>query len=80
MGSGVGAVMAEIMEAMCLGPGGYRLSFVYTKMINELSCLRFGKQAGTTRSSNADVGGNRGFKDSFIGITSDPPLGFGRWP
>ena len=52
--------MAEIMEAMCLWPGGYTLSFVYTKMINELSCLRFGKQAGTSRSSNADIGGNRG--------------------
>lgn len=33
VGSGVGAVMAEIMEAMCLGPGGYTLSFEYTKMI-----------------------------------------------
>ena len=74
--------MAEIMEAMCLGPGGNTLSFVYTKMINELtlSCLKFGKQAGTVRSSNADIGGNRGLKDSFVGIKSDPPLGFGRWP
>ena len=72
--------MAEIMEAMCLGPSGYTLSFVYTKMFKELSFLRFGKQARTSRSSNADIGGNRGLKDSFVGITSDPLLGFGRWP
>ena len=71
MGSGVGAVMAEIMEAMCLRPGGYTLSFVHTKMINELSCLRFGKQAGTARSSNADIRSNRGLKDSFIDTNAD---------
>ena len=55
VGSGVGAMMAEIMKEMCLGPGGYTLSYVYTIMKNELSCFRFDKQAGTARSSNVDI-------------------------
>ena len=50
--------MAQIMKEMCLGPGGYTLSYVYTMMNNELSCFRFDKQAGTARSSNVDIGGN----------------------
>ena len=42
--------MAEIMEAMCLGPGGCTLSFVYTKMINELIKLFKIRQAGGDRA------------------------------
>ena len=37
VGSGVGAVMAEIMEAMCLGPGGYTLSFEYFSWVGWIS-------------------------------------------
>ena len=46
------------MKALCQGPGRYTVSFVYAMMVNRFSCLRFGKQIGTARSSNADIGGN----------------------
>ena len=46
------------MKALCQGPGRCTVSFVYAMMVNRFSCLRFGKQIGTARSSNADIGGN----------------------